>query len=519
MPSGFSSPPLSSLLERLDVISVSNPAGRNPEELFVSEIVYDSRELPAGGLFCALPGIHQDGHDYIGEALKRGASCIVAERSPEACGFKPGAAASSRAVFVRVRERRAALSALSAGFNGDPSRSLRVIGVTGTDGKSSTAWFLYQLLKNRGTETGLISTVCIDSRGEPAPPPGHFSTPEAPLVHRLLREMKESGKRCAVLESTSHGLSPQTKRLADVSFNGGIFTNLSHEHLEFHGTWENYRQDKGRLFEALEGEDSFALINGRDPEHDFFESRCSPGSDVFVYGTPGSALWGEAVLPEKQGQSFRLCTREGREEAFLPLPGEFNIENALAALGAASRLLGLPPEELIPDLLRLKGARGRMEIIDEGQPFRVIADFAHTPGSFEKLFPLLRKTLPAGSGRLISVFGSAGERDVRKRPRQGRIAGRYSDVIILTDEDPREEDSAAILEEIAAGIDSSGPEVLRIPPREEALQKALSLARPGDLLVFLGKGHESGIEKKGKIIPWDEVGFLRKFLRERGYHR
>jgi UDP-N-acetylmuramoyl-L-alanyl-D-glutamate--2,6-diaminopimelate ligase len=350
--------------------------------------------------------------------------------------------------------------------------------------------------------------------------------------------MLDRGVEYAVLEASSHGLSPRTNRLGDVVFDTALMTNVTHEHLEFHGTWEQYRDDKANLFRALdrfdhtkalgrsgEGEKravpAFGVGNADDPSIACFAA--ATRRRVFTFSARGAPADLSILSLESERSGNRCQVRSGETgEPFLirdRLPGAFNPGNVLGALLTVSGLLAIPVRDLAPLVPRLKPVRGRMTAVDRGQPFEVLVDYAHTPSSFETVFPPLRERLGRSGGRLISVFGSAGERDTQKRPLQGRIASRWSDLVILTDEDPRQESAQAILEEIAAGCPerSPGEDLFLIPDRPAAIRRAFSLARPGDLLLLLGKGHENSIIYADMVMPYDEIGEAETALAEMGY--
>ncbi|AEJ62086.1 UDP-N-acetylmuramoyl-L-alanyl-D-glutamate--2,6-diaminopimelate ligase [Spirochaeta thermophila DSM 6578] len=470
-------------------------------------LAYDSRDVESGALFFALPGLHTDGHRFVQDALERGAVAVVHER--ELPSYREGV------VYLRVKNARRALSAASAVFYGHPSQDLEVIGVTGTDGKSSTTYFIYQLLRASGVKVGCISTALFSTGGEPEPNPLRQSTPEAPFVHGALARMREAGCTHAVVEATSHGLSPRTARLEDVRFTVGVLTNITHEHMEFHGSFEQYREDKGRLFRGLP-EEGKAVLNLDDPSSGFLAERTRAG--VWGYGLgarEGARLWAEV---REESLAGSRCLVHGREtlEVWVPFPGRFNVENVLAAVLGAAAAAGKEPEGFLSHVPHLEGVPGRMERVEAGQPFLVLVDYAHTPGAFEKLLPFVRRFV---EGRLIVVFGSAGERDRTKRPMQGRVASRWAEVVVLTDEDPRGEDRMAILREIAAGCEGlmEGESLFMVPDRREAIGLAVGMAREGDAVLCLGKGHERSIVTAEGPVAWDEVGAVREALAARGW--
>jgi UDP-N-acetylmuramoyl-L-alanyl-D-glutamate--2,6-diaminopimelate ligase len=478
----------------------------------VRGLAYDSREVGEGFLFFALPGIHTDGHRFIPAALDAGAAAVV--HSEELAEYREGIA------YLKVENPRTVMSPIAAEFYGHPSRGLVVAGVTGTDGKSSTVSYLRQLLDAAGEKCGFLSTVEFHDGETLRKNVFRQSTPEPPEVHKLLREMTAAGCGFAVVEATSHGLSPRNNRLGDVEFSLGILTNISHEHLEFHGSMRQYAEDKSRLFMGLtnkRGITAAAVLPAREKYLPLF-TEAADGTERILYGsgTPEADYNAVDLCEDDEGISFILETRETRLPCRLPLQGLFNVDNALAALAGAARLLNRPVEKLVPYLEELEPVRGRMQPVRAGQPFGVLVDYAHSPGSFEKLFPLLRRR---AEGRLIALFGSAGERDREKRPIQGRIAAEYADIIVLCDEDPRMEESAAILEDIAAGCvgKTRGENLFLISDRRAAIRHACSLAAPGDLLVCLGKGHEGSILGPDGSLPWNEEEALLETLEEAGY--
>lgn len=481
----------------------------------ITEITNDSRRVTPGALYAALRGVHVDGHSFIAQAIESGAAAIL-------CEDLPPDPRTGVAWFVAPDARRA-LSELSDRFYGRPSRSLFVVGVTGTDGKTSTVSFIHQLLAELTGRSAYLSSAGMQTGALEEPNRLHQSTPEAPEVHRMLRRMLDEGARYAVLESTSHGLSHQTCRLADVRYRAAVFTNLSHEHLEFHGTFERYRSDKANLFRALDEKDEgaqdeqpqpFGVVNRDDPHADYFET--ATGRPVVGYAIASEADYTARDLAlETVDTRFLLVTPHGPVPCWLPVPGRFNVLNALAAAAAVQRITRCGNEEVAAAIGRLRPVRGRMNVVQES-PFSVVVDFAHTPGSFENVLPFFREKC---ARRLIVVFGSAGERDPAKRPLQGGIADRYADLIVLADEDPRGEDRMRILREIAGGCPgrSPGDDLLLVPDRRTAIGKALRAAGPGDTVLLLGKGHETSIIGATGAEPWDEATVAAEELSALGY--
>ncbi len=501
--------PLESLLASVDLLERSGP-----ETALVRGIAVDSREVEPGFLFVAMEGVHVDGHSYVAEAISRGASVIVHARPiPEVDG---------PVVRLRVADSRRCLSPLAAAFHGHPSRRLKVIGVTGTDGKSTTVWFIHQLLGLLGRRSGFLSTVSFQPGDEVVKNPFRQSTPEAPEIHGMLAEMAGRGKEFAVVEATSHGLSARTNRLGDVLFDVGVLTNVTHEHLEFHGSFEQYRSDKANLFRGLgRAKDvdcpRFGVVSAEEPAADFF--RAAAAVPVLAWSRRREAdLEGREESSDIRGTSFTLRAGGASRAARIAFPGPFWVENVLGAVLAVSGVVGVAPLELAPLVEQLTPVRGRMDSVDRGQPFSVIVDYAHTPGAFAKLFPWVRART---AGRVIAVFGSAGERDPGKRPMQGREAARGCDVVVLTDEDPRGEDRQAIIEQIAAGCEGKrrGEDLFLEPDRPAAILLALRLARPGDTVLLLGKGHEGSIIGPNGSASWDERGVAERALAEMGFVR
>ncbi|MDR3283961.1 MAG: UDP-N-acetylmuramoyl-L-alanyl-D-glutamate--2,6-diaminopimelate ligase [Treponema sp.] len=494
--------------------TVTHQADADP---VITGLVFDSRSVTPGALFFALPGVHTQGSAYIPSAIKAGAAAIVYQGELDAAALQ--AIQDCWAVAIRVDDARFSMAPLASAFYDNPSARLAVIGVTGTEGKSSTVAFIWQLLRLCGKKAGFISTVQYSLGDGAIDNPEHQTTPEAPIIQKQLYEMLTNGCEAAVLESSSHGLSPRTNRLGNVLFDAAVFMNVTHEHLEFHGTWEQYRDDKANLFRALDAHSHEKIINGKrvtvpafgvvnadDPSADYFAQ--ATRRDVRRFSYP-------EVRDTAGGIEFALPSGE---TVSAPTPGSFNAYNITAAIMTAHRLFGIPLGQLADAASRLTPIRGRMTAINQGQPFEVIIDYAHTPSSFQTIFPPLRGR---AEGRIISLFGSGGERDLAKRPEQGKIAGRWSDVVILTDEDPRGEDSTELLAMIQTGCveagKTPGSEVHIIPDRPAAIRQAFAIAQAGDIVLLLGKSHENSIIYKDFIMPYDEFAEAGKALAELGF--
>jgi UDP-N-acetylmuramoyl-L-alanyl-D-glutamate--2,6-diaminopimelate ligase len=482
----------------------------------VCGIAYDSRDVEPGFLFVAMDGVHTDGHKFAADAVARGAAGILCSR--------PLDALSEDVAVIQVANPRTALSPVAAAFYAHPSRSIKVIGVTGTDGKSSTVWFITQMLGFLGRSAGFLSTVSFQTGGEIVKNPFRQSTPEASEIQGMLREMIDAGREFAVIETTSHGLSARMNRLGDVRFDAAVLTNVTHEHLEFHGTFEQYRSDKANLFRGLAADPGkevlcprFGVVNADDPSAQYFrEASRVPVADYSVH--PGADLCASDIASDMGGSRFLMVDGPHTAECRINIPGPFWVANALAASLTVARILEVPPLSLAPLVSRLRSVKGRMDFVDLGQPFSVIVDYAHTPGAFSTLFPWVRAHT---KGRVGVVFGSAGERDPAKRPMQGKAAARYCDFIVITDEDPRGEDRMAIIEQVAAGCAGKvrGEDLFLIPDRTEAIRHALAAARPGDTVMLLGKGHEGSLIGPDGWGAWDERATAEKCLRSLGYGR
>ncbi len=527
----------------------------------IESLVFDSRAVKQNSLFFALPGTHTTGNKFIAQAVKNGAAAVVYEgdfSEEEKFQIKEALDSAEKNIpFVKVKSARFAMSPLSACFYDYPSKKLVVYGVTGTEGKSSTVSFIWQLLRLSGIKAGFISTVQYSLGGDAINNPEHQTTPEAPIVQRELYEMLQNGCTHAVVESSSHGLSERTNRLGDVLFDCGLFMNVTLEHLEFHGTYEQYKSDKANLFRALDKHDhvkiinnietkipSFGIVNLEDPAASYFANATS--KKVIGFTTEGKAgksageeinasplpaipanmpyLAARNIASARFGLTFTIHRFENpdslqNENAVIhvkaPLPGAFNAYNIMAAMEAVHGTTGKSLEELAVLAEKLVPVKGRMTVIDEGQPFEVIVDYAHTPSSFETIFPPVRKRC---TGKMISLFGSGGERDIKKRPLQGEIAARFCDIVILTDEDPRGEDSVELLEMIAKGArkegKTDGKDLFIIPDRPTAIRKAFSMAGENDIVLLLGKSHENSIIYKDHIMPYDEISEAKKALKE-----
>ncbi len=486
----------------------------------VGAIRFDSRAVRPGDAFVCIEGEHFDGHEFAARAAEAGAAVVVT---------KTGRAEALRAVLtvpvIEVPDPRRALSSLAAAHEGYPARRLTVIGITGTDGKSTTAFLTHAGLEACGVRAGLLTTIGTRVRpgDELASNATRLTTQEAPVVQALLAEMVEAGCTHAVVEATSHGLA--LDRLADCDFDLAVLTNLTSDHLDFHGTLEAYRAAKLRLFSMLTAATSkkvrrVAIVNRDDRSWDRFAKATQGGGptkvELLTYGVRSRDvdLRARDVLPWADGSTFSLATEEWEIDASVPLPGDFNVLNATAAIAVAAAL-DLDPMAAASGVARAPGVPGRMQRI-EGAPFPVIVDYAHTP---EAMRQVLAQLLLLVEGRVIVVFGCAGERSPDRRTGLGKVVADLGAYAVLTEEDPRSEDPGAILEEIAGAMRAAGAaegeRFELVPDRRDAIARALEIATPADLVLLAGKGHESTIERANGAIPWNEARIAGELIEAR----
>lgn len=503
-----------SLRQILGEIPLTSSTGDWPD-LSIAGVAIDSRKVVAGDLFVCLKGGSADGHAYIPQAIARGAVAIAGEEP------SPGLAVP----YIRFDSSRAALSWLAAAFYGWPGRHLRVVGVTGTDGKTTTTNLIYQELLAAGIPTGMISTVNAAIGDEILDTGFHVTTPDAPDVQRYLAQMVAAGLTHAVLETTSHGWAQH--RVDACEFDIGVVTNITHEHLDQHGTYESYRAAKARLFAGLEstlpkavGNPRLAVLNRDDASFDYLHSLVRVKE--LSYGLANEAdVRAVGVDETLSGIRFEAVGRGFRVAIESPLLGAYNVSNCLAALSTAVGGLGLEPHVAARGIGALRSIPGRMERINMGQDFGAIVDFAHTPNALGVTLAAARRLLARGDAqsRLIAVFGSAGLRDKQKRRMMAETSARLADLTILTAEDPRSESLGAILEDMAEGARRSGgtegTTFWRVPDRGEAIRTAVAKARRGDIVLACGKGHEQSMCFGSIEYPWDDRVAMRAALAER----
>lgn len=508
------------LFELLEAVPDDDVLAVTGDAMISAPVVESTDDVQPGGVFVARKGRSTDGHAYIAAAIERGAAAVVGEQPLSEVGVP----------YVQVRDAQAVLGLMAAAFHDFPSRQLVIIGVTGTDGKTTTSTLIHSILKRATTgTTGYISTIAADIGGAELDTGLHVTTPGAPQVQAILARMVENGLTHCVLEMTSHGLAQG--RLVGVDIDAAVVTNITHEHLDYHGSWDAYRDAKATMFEmlaasarksgvrahrALEARiaeqtiPKIAVINTDDKgARTLLDIPC----DLRVtYGIEhDSDCRAENVQLGPDGASFMV----GAAAFHIPLVGAFNVYNALAAI-AVTRALGVNFQTIQDGLSAVTAVSGRMQPIDEGQDFTAIVDFAHTPNALKVALEAARTMIAPGK-RLIAVFGSAGLRDVQKRRMMAETSARLADMSVLTAEDPRTESLDAILEMMAEGCRSQGgvegETFIRVPDRGEALYRACQMAGPGDLVIACGKGHEQSMAFGTVEYPWDDREGLRAALR------
>lgn len=482
----------------------------------ITGIAIDSRAVKPGDLFVAMKGGTLDGHDYIDKAIANGAAAVVGERD---------VAQFANLTYIQLDNTRQALTWLAAAFYDWPGRKLTVIGVTGTDGKTTTTNLLYQILRTAGLKAGMVSTVNAVIGDEVLDTGFHVTTPDAHDVQHYLAKMVGAGLTHMVLETTSHGWAQH--RVDASEFDIGVVTNITHEHLDEHGSYENYRAAKARLFESLErtlpkpqGNLRLAVINRDDRSYYFLHELIK--TKKLSYGLHESAdVRAENVRLSLDGIKFFVDSGHIHIEVTSDLVGAYNVSNCLAAFTVAVFGLGIDPQVAARGMSTLRGIPGRMERIDLGQPFTAIVDFAHTPNALKGALEAAREMLNAErehKGRVIAVFGSAGLRDKEKRRMMAEVSAELADISILTAEDPRTESLEGILDEMAAGARSrggrEGETFWRVADRGEAIRFAARMARPGDIVLACGKGHEQSMCFGKTEFLWDDRIAMRAALAE-----
>jgi len=512
------------LVRELPARLIQSIEGGQPAQIPVSGIVLDSRQVRAGRVFVALSGGTTDGHRFIPAAIEQGAAAIVGEQRLDVLSVP----------YLRVHDSRKALAYLSAAFYGFPARRLTVIGVTGTDGKTTTCNLIYHILRASGLPGGMISTVNAVIGDEVLDTGYHVTTPESPAVQQYLAQMVAASLSHVVLEATSHGLAQE--RVAACDFDIGVVTNITHEHLDYHGSLDAYRAAKARLFTGLantaikaHGNPRLAVLNRDDDSYAYLKTlidqpekkgkAVTGPTRIITYGMhPEAAVRAEGIVFSAQGLEFTAVWPTGSQSISTSLVGEYNLYNCLAAITTCVLGLGIQSTVAAAGIAAMPGIPGRMETIHLGQDFMAVVDFAHTPNALRNVLRVARQMLGADS-KLIAVFGSAGLRDRAKRRLMAAISAELADITILTAEDPRTESLEAILAEMADELMAHGgvenETFWRIPDRGDALRQAVKLARSQDILMTLGKGHEQSMCFGEIEYPWDDRVALQAALAER----
>lgn len=479
------------LIEKLDILALEGPVSKA-----IKQICFDSRKAGPESLFVAVRGTQADGHEFIDKAIGQGAAAVVAEQLPEE--------RREGVTYIQVADSATALGLTASRFFGEPSKALKLVGVTGTNGKTTTATLLHSLFTALGYRAGLLSTVrnMVGQR----PVEAAYTTPDAVAINALLREMAGAGCDYAFMEVSSH--AAHQRRIAGLHFAGGIFTNISHDHLDYHKTFKAYIDAKKMFFDILP-KTAFALVNADDKRGGVMLQNTRAKKYSYSLRTMASF---RAKLLENSINGLHLDI--GGKEVFSRLIGEFNAYNLLAAYGAAI-LLGQEEMETLTALSQLRAAEGRFDYLAGPQGKRTgIVDYAHTPDALEKVLQTIRQ-LRQGNSRIITVVGCGGDRDKAKRPKMAKVACDYSDQVVLTSDNPRSEEPEAIIAEMQAGVPAyASRKVLAITGRREAIRSACRLAQEGDIILVAGKGHEKYQEIKGVRHPFDDKAVLAEALME-----
>lgn len=489
-------------------------------DVTIGGISADSRQITPGDLFIAIPGVHVDGHRFVAPAARAGAVAVIGERPPEALDGKPGDHFS----YVQVPDAREAWGWASALWEGLPSRDLTLIGVTGTDGKTTTVTLIEAILRAAGNTTGMMNTVKAvtpsahsdsgvldpaDDGQEEVETGLHTTTPDPPQIQRWLARLVEREATHAVLEVTSHGLAQ--RRVAGCDFDVAVVTNVTHEHLDFHGSLQAYQQAKASLFADLKASfrkpslPKIAVLNRDDDSFRYLSAHWADRQITYALKRDADVTAEAISLDERHGR-FTLCTPSGRVPIETSLVGTYNVSNILAAASVAVGL-GLPLDAVAKGVAAVSGVPGRMERICEGQAFLALVDFAHTPNALRQSLKAARGMVE-GDGRVIAIFGSAGLRDREKRRLMGQVAGELADVVVVTAEDPRTEPLETIMAESSEAAQAEGKRIgqdlFLIADRGQALLRSCQMARPRDVVIACGKGHERSMCFGTTEYPWDD---------------
>ena len=492
------------LCEVIDGIDVTRLSGRTDPQ--VLSVAYDSRKVTPGALFFALPGEKANGSEFAGDAIAHGAIAVASSQARPA-----GIQKDVTWVQVAAGKERRALATAGANFYGRPANALRLVGITGTNGKTTTAFLVDSILRTAGFTTGLVGTTGY--RTPAGARSGANTTPESLDLHQMFAEVRDAGGTHAVLETSSHALAMD--RLWGCHFAVAVFTNLTRDHLDYHKTFENYFDAKRHLFEGTgAGAPDVAVINSDDSYGSRLEGLARR---TLTYGLTGSPdITAKKSALTFHGLEFVAHTPAGKIEIRSPLVGRINVYNILAAIGAAIGL-GIPADQIGPGIASLELVPGRFQRIDEGQPFLVVVDYAHTDDALRNLISTARELTP--TGRIITLFGAGGDRDRTKRPLMGEAAGSLSDLVVLTSDNPRSEDPLRVINDVAVGLQRVNAKYRVEPDRERALAIALDEARAGDIVLLAGKGHETSQVLKDRTIEFDDREKAREILRRKGFSK
>lgn len=484
---------MAQLKDILYKVSLQSASGDMSAE--IGAIVFDSRAVKTGTLFVALPGTQVDGHQFIGKAVEQGAAAILCEQMPEVL--------QEGITYVQVPDSAAAMGQAASNFYGNPSSKLKLVGVTGTNGKTTTVTLLHKLFRRLGYHTGLLSTV-QNQINETVIPATH-TTPDSVQLNQLLAEMLKQGCTHCFMEVSSHAVVQH--RIAGLTFAGALFTNITHDHLDFHKTFDNYIKAKKKFFDDLPAT-AFALVNADDKRGSVMMQNTVASKNTFSLQTLGT-FKARLLSDSLHGLQMEV---EGKEVWF-KLIGRFNAYNLLGVYGAAV-LLGEEPEEVLTQLSDLHTAPGRFEQIVSDQQVVGIVDYAHTPDALENVLKTIQE-LREGSQQIITIVGCGGNRDAAKRPIMAEIASKMSDKVILTSDNPRNEDPLDIIEQMKKGVSITNAKKTEVEPdRREAIRKACAMAKPGDIILLAGKGHETYQEIKGVKYDFDDRQVLKEAFKK-----
>lgn len=481
---------LSELFKHVNVLNVIGDA-----EVEITGVNIDSRRVESGHLFIAIPGTQTDGHRFIGKAIEQGAVAVLCENLPEKC--------DENVTYVTMKSTENAVGEVATQFYGDPSRKLKLVGVTGTNGKTTIATLLYNMFRKLGHKCGLLSTVCNYIEDEPVA--ASHTTPDPIELNALLARMVEAGCEYAFMECSSHAIAQ--RRIGGLKFAGGLFTNLTRDHLDYHKTVENYRDAKKLFFDGLE-KDAFAVTNVDDKNGQFMVQNTR--AQVKTYSIRQMADFRARIIEcHFEGMYLEI---DGREVG-VQFIGKFNVSNLLCVYAAAI-MLGKQPEEILVALSTLKSVNGRLEPIRSAEGYTAIVDYAHTPDALENVLAAIHEVL-GGKGQVITVCGAGGNRDKGKRPLMAQEAVRQSDRVIITSDNPRFEEPQAIINDMLAGLDAKQiKKVISIVDRREAIRTACMMAQKGDVILIAGKGHEDYQEIQGVKHHFDDHEVVRECFGE-----